>query len=56
MKKIHFVLAGILLCTPLTQAWSAKATLVNAKGQKIGEAKLKETKEGVEIALKVSKL
>jgi Cu-Zn family superoxide dismutase len=34
----------------------AKATLVNEKGQKIGEATLTETDKGVKIALKVENL
>ena len=60
MKYSHFVLAGLLFCVPMTQTWSAtpkaNAALVDSKGTKIGEAKLKETKEGVKISLKISGL
>jgi Cu-Zn family superoxide dismutase len=52
-------LAVVLLLTgcgnpapPLT----AKATLVNSQGQKVGEATLTETPQGVKIALKVENL
>ena len=34
----------------------AKATLINAQGQKVGEAKLEETPNGVKITLKVENL
>lgn len=34
----------------------AKATLLNAQGQKVGEAKLEETSHGVKIILKVENL
>jgi Cu-Zn family superoxide dismutase len=49
------VLALILGCgqsAPLT----AKAVLMNAQGQKVGEASLTETPKGVKIALKVENL
>lgn len=49
------ILVFIMGCgqsAPLT----AKATLVNTQGQKVGEAKLTETPQGVKIELKVGNL
>jgi len=46
------ILTGCGERAPLT----AKATLVNSQGQKVGEATLTETPQGVKIALKVENL
>ena len=60
MKYKHLVVAGFLLAAPVGPIWGAtlkaKANIINDKGEKIGHADLKETKDGVKIALSVSRL
>jgi Cu-Zn family superoxide dismutase len=52
---VGIALALILGCGPSPPA-TAKATLVNNQGQKVGEATLTETPQGVKISLKVENL
>ena len=60
--KLKFMAAALALTSVLiwgcgeAAAPTAKATLVNNQGQKVGEAKLTETSPGVKIELKVEKL
>ncbi len=48
--------AGLLWACGESAAQTAKATLVNSQGQKVGEATLTETPQGVKIDLKVENL
>ncbi len=52
---LGMMLVMILACSESASS-QAKATLVNAQGQKVGEATLTETPQGVKIALKVQNL
>ena len=60
--RSRFVAAAMALAAVLiwgcgeSKAPSAKATLVNAQGQKVGEASLTETSQGVKIDLTVENL
>lgn len=50
------LVAGLIWACGESPAPAAKATLVNAQGQKVGEAKLTETAGGVKIDLTVENL
>ncbi len=52
---LGMMLVMILACSESASS-QATATLVNAQGQKVGEATLTETPQGVKIALKVQNL
>ncbi len=60
--KPRFMAAALALAVTVlwgcgeSPAQTAKATLVNAQGQKVGEAKLTETAQGVKIELTVENL
>ena len=60
--KLRIMAAALALAAVLiwacgeTAAQTAKATLVNAQGQKVGEANLTETAQGVKIDLRVENL
>ncbi len=58
--KIAAALVGLMLALFIGRAQgdplTAKATLVNNQGQKVGEATLTETPQGVKIALQVENL
>lgn len=53
---LGFLLLLIWGCGGEAPPLKAKATLTNAQGQKVGEAQLEETSQGVKITLKVENL
>ncbi len=56
MATARVLAVALLWACGESAAQTAKATLVNAQGQKVGEAKLTETPEGVKIDLTVENL
>jgi Cu-Zn family superoxide dismutase len=61
MKKIFFILLSLIFIPTFAHAYGnasakAKADLKDSKGEKIGEAKFTEMKEGVKVSVKVSGL
>ena len=53
---LGFLLLLVLGCSGEAPPQKAKATLLNAKGQKVGEAQLEQTPKGVKIVLEVENL
>ena len=56
MKRAFLFAVPLLFSAAALQAQTAHADLINAKGDKVGSATLKETKSGVKIDLTASQL
>ena len=56
IRKCLLVAAVLVAAALPAAAQSAKATIVNQSGQKIGEAKFHQTKNGVEVSISVSQV